>query len=294
MLALLLTVLAAFAGQTSFDKVRNGNKVKFDVAWTDSANHADQVTFALPAGAIEADREELTVLPRRELLDSVAEAVRAYGRTLSGVKLTVTIAHGGVQVTAAGTGDVKAAIAGAEAVRDSAMSKWLTDNAFFQLEGGELSFDHARLASGYAEVLAPVAAALREGTPSDRAFVERALAFVQAIPYEARLRQGGDPGYRRPIALLARNRGDCDSKAVLFLGILRAELPKLPLAVVYVPNHALTGVGLEKESGDKDFSLDGVHLLYAEPVGPAMAPLGAKVPKDHKISKGEGRLVPTL
>ena len=116
---------------------------------------------------------------------------------------------------------------------------------------------------------------------------------MQTIPYEARKRKGGDPGYRRPLALLSRNRGDCDSKSVLFLALVHGRLPDLPLAVVYVPEHALVGIGLDGERGDRTFRDDGVRYIYAEPVGPALHPLGETAPEDRKAAKkGVVRAVP--
>jgi hypothetical protein len=123
--------------------------------------------------------------------------------------------------------------------------------------------------------------------------VEKALSFVQSIPYEARKKKGGDPGYRRPLALLSRNRGDCDSKSVLFLAVVRAGLPDVALSVIYVPEHALTGVAMPAESGDRSFKADGIEFLYAEPVGPALHGLGEPADANKKAGKkGEVRIVP--
>lgn len=282
----------AHAAQTSFDKARAGNTVKFDVAWSTDDGKADHISFRLPAAAVDADRDELTYLPRDEMYTYAAEAVRAYGRTLPDVRVTATVRDNGLRIDVSGTGDVHAALAGAERARDDATDRWLADHGFSHFGRNTLGFDHAALAARYAPALRPVAEALRDGATSDRALAERALAFVQSIPYEKRTLKGTDPGYRRPIALLARNRGDCDSKAVLYLAILRAALPDVPLAVVYVPNHALTGVGIPPAPSDAVFKRDGARFVYAEPVGPSMLPFGAKVPRGHRVGKGEARTVP--
>lgn len=286
MLALL--VAAALAGpetQTRFDLVRAESAWTFSYAWRDADQARDHVEFRLPARALEADAEEQTWFPRRAMYEAVAQEVRRYGRSLHGVRLAVQIDHGAIDIRASGAGDVKGALDRALSVRDEATDAWLADHGFTRTEDGAVTFDHARFVVEYADDLAPVARALRAGTDTDRAFVERALSFVQSIPYEARKRKGGDPGYRRPLALLSRNRGDCDSKTVLFLAIVHAELPKLPLAVIYVPGHALAGVGLEREKGDKSFVEDGVRYLYAEPVGPAQNPVGVPRREDRRAGK---------
>jgi hypothetical protein len=266
----------AFAGpeaQTAFEVTEGTEAWRFDVAWR-GPDGKDAVTFELPAAALGADREEETWLPRRELNEAIEKGVRQWARELDGVKVTVDSGPAGVQLKASGRGDVRGAMKEADGVMEAAMDEWLAANSFTRLSDGSVSFDHAGLVLDYADDLRPVAAALRAGTQDDRAFVGRALSFVQSIPYEARKRKGGDPGYRRPLALLSRNRGDCDSKSVLFLAIVHAELPELPLAVVYVPGHALVGVGLPKAKGEKTFRAEGVTYVYAEPVGPAQAPLG--------------------
>ncbi len=252
--------------------------------------HVAEVAFDLPAAALAADREEETWLVRKELNAHVEKAVRQWGKTLKGVKVQVVGDGGALDLRVSGTGDVRGALREASGVVESATDEWLGAHRFTRLDDGSVSFDHATLVTDYDDDLRPVAEALRAGTTGDREFVERALSFVQSIPYEARKRKGGDPGYRRPLALLSRNRGDCDSKSVLFLAIVHAELPAVPLSVVYVPGHALVGVGLPKESGDRSFSSEGIKYLYAEPVGPAQLPLG-EVGKGHTRGR-EVRAVP--
>jgi hypothetical protein len=281
------------AAQRGFDLVKGETTWDFSYRWRDGGDGAQQVAFSLPASAMAADQDEVTWLQRRELNEEVAKAIRQWGKGQGDVTITAKVEKGGIQIGASGpAGDARSALKEAAEVRDRATDEWLAANDFFRMEGGDISFDHAALVSEYADELAPVAKALREGTTSDRAFVERALSFVQSIPYEARKKNGGDPGYRRPLALLSRNRGDCDSKAVLFLGIVKAELPRVPLAVVYVPGHALTGVGLEADGDDREFKVDGQRFVYAEPVGPALFPLGEPA-KENKNAwkKGEVQIV---
>jgi hypothetical protein len=292
MLLLLWGVVGARAekGQADFRSEPHGNMTAYEVAWSDTSGR-HEVEFELPSDEVRADRQEETWLPRRDMLEAAARAVRQYGRDVPRVKITAQIEDGGLRIAAEGTGDVRGALQQAEVVRDEAIDAWMAQNRFTRMKDGSLSFDHAALVVDYTDDLDGVASALRQGTGSEREFVERALSFVQAIPYEARKRKGGDPGYRRPLALLARNRGDCDSKSVLFLALVHAELPSVPLAVLYVEDHALVGVGLEEEPGEKSFSFEGQRFLYAEPVGPAQLPLGGKVPAAHRKGRAEVRVV---
>ncbi|MFT4626338.1 MAG: hypothetical protein ACI8PZ_005015 [Myxococcota bacterium] len=279
------------AAQTGFEVVEQGASLDFDFRWRDKSGGPDKVAFSLPSAAMAADREEVTWLKRRDMNEAVVKAVREWGRTVKGVKISAEVKNGGIAIGASGAG-ARAALKQAGNVRDAAMDEWLAENDFTRMKSGDLSFDHASLAAKYAPQLAPVANALAEGTESDRAFVARALEFVQSIPYEARKKNGGDPGYRRPVSLLERDRGDCDSKAVLFLAVVRARLPSVPLAVVYVPGHALTGVGLPEGKDDRTFKVDGTEFIYAEPVGPALFKLGEPAKENRKAGKkGEVRVL---
>jgi hypothetical protein len=161
----------------------------------------------------------------------------------------------------------------AQAAAKSALDTYLSRHRYTELRGGDIAPDHARLAAEYADDVRPVAAALAVGAPDARTFVARALAFVQAIPYESG-KAGADKGYRRPLSVLARNKGDCDSKSTLFLALVRSAHPGLGAVVVYVPNHAFAGVALDPVGGDRSFARDGVRYVGVEPVGPARIPVG--------------------
>jgi len=270
----LLWPTLALAKQTSFERVETAKRWSFDVGWRDDAGRYE-VHYAVDRDLIDGDRAELTFLPRRQLNQHAVAAIEAYGATQRNVTVTASIERGGVRIGVSGPPDAaRAALAEAEAVRDRSIDAWLADNRFFRMASGSLSFDHARLVGDYAPGLTPVAAALTEGVGKRRQAISQVLSFVQSIPYEKRTRKGDDPGYRRPLALLFRNRGDCDSKAVLFLGLLRADNPKLPMAMVYIPGHALVGLGITPRPGDTTLEHDGQTYVLAEPVGPAEHALG--------------------
>src|SRR5260370_1008768 len=85
----------------------------------------------------------------------------------------------------------------------------------------------------------------------DRAKIALALSFFQEIPYavlEDKQRRGGDllPGP----ALLAQNRGDCDSKAVALAAVLTEYSRWRKLAIVTMPGHAILAVHLPAQEVD--------------------------------------------
>ncbi len=109
----------------------------------------------------------------------------------------------------------------------------------------------------------------------DRDRIALALGFFEQIPYvdlEDKLHRGGDflPGP----ALLAQNRGDCDSKAVALAAVLKTFTRLRKLAVVTMPGHAILAVDLPAQEGDWTVRSGARRYVALEVSGPAMAPIG--------------------
>lgn len=124
---------------------------------------------------------------------------------------------------------------------------------------------------------------------NDRARIALALAFFQEVPYavlEDKERRGGD--FLPAAALLAQNRGDCDSKAVALAAVLRTYAPWRKLVVVTMPEHAILAVDLPAEPGDWTIRGQARQYVALEAAGPAMAPIGRVGPHTAKYLK-EGR-----
>ena len=78
--------------------------------------------------------------------------------------------------------------------------------------------------------------------------------------------------YRRPLSLLGRNRGDCDSKVVLYLSLMKAAYPRLDSGIVQIKGHAYGALDI---SGDgRTIKVGKERWLVVEPVGPAVVPMG--------------------
>lgn len=299
LLLLLCFVFGAQAEQTQFKKDEGGRKTEFKVGWKDGEGKGHKVDFELPTDDIEADLKKTTGFPKKRANNVVEEAIRDYtGSLKNGVELGVQEdGEGGLSLRATGPTKkaIQKALAGAQRVQKETLDRFIEKNDFFWLTPDLLSYDHAGLVVEYTDALRPLARALHDGVKSDRRFIELALSFVQSIPYEKTKRNGDDPGYRRPLALLSRNRADCDSKVVLLLGLLRAEMPRLQAAVVYIPGHAFAGVGIDPERGDSTFKTKGETFVVVEPVGPSLYPIGQGPGKNiRKIGKGGSavRVVP--
>jgi tRNA threonylcarbamoyladenosine modification (KEOPS) complex Pcc1 subunit len=144
--------------------------------------------------------------------------------------------------------------------------------------------DHNRFAKESAEYLFSwldaSLQALADKRSDPRAVANYLLGFVQSIPYHAlrskdRLRGAG---YLTPIQVIRNNLGDCDSKTTLIASALKTLFPRLGIAIVYVPNHALLALRLPAQGNDESITIMGANWLLAEPTGPALYPLGKAAP----------------
>lgn len=140
----------------------------------------------------------------------------------------------------------------------------------------------------------PVARALA-ATPeipnTDRARIELALGFFQQVPYaqlEDKGRRGGD--FLPAPALLAQNRGDCDSKGVALAAVLRSYTPGRKLVMVTMPGHAILAADLPSAPSDVAIRSDGRQYVALEVAGPAMAAVGQVGATTSRLLK-EGREV---
>jgi len=109
------------------------------------------------------------------------------------------------------------------------------------------------------------------------------LSFVQSIPYstlESRLTSSGD-GFSPPAKLLWENQGDCDSKMTLTATILRALMPRIAMAMIYIDQHAFIGIAIPAMADEVSIEYRGINYLLAEPAGPALYPLGSLAPESE-------------
>jgi hypothetical protein len=282
MLLLLFAAPKARAEQTHYQVDRGTLTWSFELRWTDHKGKERAASFRLPRAPIELDLKEPLRFPIREATRSVVNDVKAWAETeLERVRLQVwATGDGGIRMRAHST-DAKAArkaLKRAAEVRDLALARVLDQHGFVMLDRG-IAPDHATHAVEYAAALEPLVEALGGSLRIPRRFANRALSFVQSIPYErASLKKDR---YRRPLSLLGRNRGDCDSKATLFLALMRQAYPDIDTALFYIREHALVGLNLEPKAEDTTLRANGRTWVLAEPVGPREVAVG-KIDKRSK------------
>ena len=290
LLAFMLGVpFTAQAKQTRFEIVKQSKQWSFDVHWKDHGLKPHRVEFSLPEARIQNDLSVPLRFDQRAANLEVVRAINAYGETFQNVQLKARMNPAGkLDVRARGpVGPTQKAMNGVKRVQTDAMQSYMKRNGFAKLKGKVIP-NHVRYVRLYAQQVAPLARAMGAGDLNRRQFAARALSYVQSIPYE-KGRNGSDKGFRPPLSVLAQNRGDCDSKAVLYLALLRAAHPKTETAMVYMKGHAFVGLGIPVRQGDVGFSVRGEEWLIAEPVGPAQTPLGDAA-RHSKRKARQGRI----
>ena len=116
------------------------------------------------------------------------------------------------------------------------------------------------------------------------------LAFVQNIPYsplESRISSSG-AGFNPPAKIIWENQGDCDSKMTLTATLLRALMPRIDMAMIFIDQHAFIGIAIPPKAGEITVKDKGITYVLAEPTGPALYPLGEVAP-ESELAINQGR-----
>jgi len=285
-LALVLTSPAM--AKNKVQTTKGSSTWTFNVQWTDIKGKKRKLKYSLPAKTIGKDIDRRLKFNRGAANHRIVEAINAYGKKLKGARIKAKQVKGEIKIEGSGSpSKLKKAKAELPKVQEKALNTFMRRNGWTRLDG-KIIPNHASHAARYADDVLPLAKALGADTLSQRDFAEKAIGFVQAIPYDIR-KDGRDKGYRRPLSVLARNRGDCDSKATLYLALLKAAHPDLESGFVYIKGHAYVGLGLKVRPNDFTFEADGRDWVIAEPVGPAMMPVGKAGPKSERKAK-HGRI----
>ena len=175
--------------------------------------------------------------------------------------------------------EIEQAIAAAQRRAEAAARSAIADQNYAQHDARTVRPDYAGIARAGADDLAgalPAFQGLIQGLDR-RAAINRLLAFFQSIPYDpltSRSSGGDGAGFALPVALLARNRGDCDTKSVAFASVLHRLFPGAPIGLLLLDDHALIALDMPARDGDRTIAAYGRRWVLAEPVGPRLAKLG--------------------
>ena len=128
----------------------------------------------------------------------------------------------------------------------------------------------------YEKRMSIVSDAIRKKDLSDRELLEKALNFLQSIPYDTLQNRDLESftGFLPAYSLLDKNIGDCDSKSVALLSIAKTLAPQIESIMVLIPKHAFLAFAVPAKLEDQTILYQGKRYVVAEVAGPAVLPLG--------------------
>ena len=263
----------SFGKQVDHAVKKGTEKWTFDVKWEMPNGKIQKAHFVLDADLVKEDLEEPLYFQSKKASQYQAKKINQWAKKQKGVKIKATARRGKVYISASGSNGkkVRQKLKEAKKISTQAEKEYLRKNGYTKIKGG-IAPDHLRHVKSASDDLRSLVKALGGRTKDPRVFARKALAFTQSIPYE---RRGLKPDkYRRPLSTLGRNKGDCDSKVVLFLALMHEAYPDMDLAIVYISGHAFAAVGLDPKKGDVKFKAKGKQWIAVEPVGPAKMRIG--------------------
>lgn len=275
------------AEQTKFSRQALTDTVQFNYEWLDQQRNRQTLTFALNQQDIArlptTQRNYQPAIAQRHVVVSLFRHARTYNP--KDVRIDIKPHKDDISIEVS-TRFPEKLLEYKQQMREQesiAFQEYLYKNYYEQyktkLNEKAIKPDHLRYVSESTGALIPLSQALYEklNASSDaREYINLLLAWLQSIPYSTltdRVTTNG-AGFLPPISLLNQNKGDCDSKTVLAAAIIRAFLPRVPMRMIFLRNHALLAVSLNVGNNDESIMVDGIPYVLMEPTGPAKMVLG--------------------
>lgn len=284
----IVSIIALMLSSFSFAdnqllKTRQGNDVNFYYNWP-SPEGQNEIGFVLKVGQVSDSFYDFKAPTQAELNNNVYKAVRD--------QLPNTGVYAKDIVLIQKQDSIVAGLGGAHTPKEiESINKFLVntikqsraqfykERRFIQDENW-LLLDYKSISAEYKPKMAPIAEAFRtrniQRFDDIRVVINDILSFYQSIPYDKlQTREIGDSefGFSTPLKLLYQNRGDCDTKLVALNSTLK-NLYNVKTIAVAVPEHIFIGFKMTVQPGDDYIVYEGQKYVLAEPVGPAIQPIG--------------------
>ena len=283
-LAFCLLGAPAMAQQVAFSQHTAADEVVCSYRYRDFQRTEQSLDFRLPAREVEAAmrafRDYSLVGLNQHIETAIAEAARKAGVT---VNISVA-ADGSRSVKFRGPSDrVERLERGMPDVLEHARTDYL-GRYWRRHEGDYVYIDYAAAVRQAMPAMRPLAMAFARRSPGqdERAMLQRALSFLQTIPYDelTEVRRFGGVDFAPAAALLKINAGDCDSTSVAIAALVKLMLPERAAIIVRSRpaglrvEHALAMADLPPREGDATLRFDGRLFVALEASGPDQAAVG--------------------
>lgn len=187
-----------------------------------------------------------------------------------------------IQIKGKDQNAVDQAIKVLEQTKQQSYSNYLANGYFYLLQlpnrQAVVIPDHAKFLQLSLDELTPVAKAFTDqyGRNNIRQIANKLALWIQRIPYQdlSDRQESAGAGFSPPLQLLYDHRGDCDSKAVLFAGVMKIIFPNSQFRIVYFRDHAVIAAQIPAVKNEKAIEIDGVKYLLIDVTGPLELPIG--------------------
>lgn len=287
LLVFILSAGSAAADQLYFRKDTSGDSISLSYRWLDQLQREQSLEFAFSKQMYDEQYHNTTQYQADIAQRYVYVAMMKQVRKIDPKQARIDIRQLGDQISVSVRSRNPENIEKYQHLmaqeQDHAFGQYLYDH-YYALHENHLGMqgvipDHLRYIAESDAILLPVAQAIYDKleTNSDtRAYINLLLSWIQTIPYDTlqnRLSSNG-AGFANPVELLVNNLGDCDSKATLMATLMRALLPNMSIAIVYLPNHALLAINLGFQTSDNTVDVNGIPHILLDPTGPAQLTMG--------------------
>jgi hypothetical protein len=290
------------AKQINFSKQLDGDNYRFNYQWLDHEKQQQSMSFLLTKPALFERFRMLKTYQNEFAQKTIMRTVKKRLRKepLEGAQAFFLQQNGKTVIQVKGLEDEKVAHAYKKVkdIEQEAIGQYLKKNyyQFFTTpeQQSGVKVNHTSVANDSVadfKELKPIILD-KVSIQNIRKVTNFILAFVQSIPYatlESRITSSG-AGFNPPAKLLWENQGDCDSKMTLTATMLRALMPRIEMAMIYIEQHAFIGIAIPANAGEMTIDHQGVSYLLAEPTGPALYKLGALAP-ESELAVNQGRYV---
>jgi hypothetical protein len=288
-----------YAEQLRFAKKEQNDHYLFSYQWIDQQGITQNIEFLLAKTAIfDRFRNFRTFKPemaKHVINNALQKKLRAIPIKDVIINFNKNTTDGEIEIRGRSSEAVNAAYTKIYQLKAELNNQYLVDNYYQNFithdQINAVKPDHARFANIASADLKPIKPVILEkfSIKNIRKITNYVLGFVQSIPYstlESRVTASG-AGFNPPLKLLWENQGDCDSKVVLTVAILRSLMPRIKMILVFIDNHALIGIEVPVQADDQTIVIDDISYVLAEPTGPRLFNLG-KLAQVSELAVGNG------
>ena len=298
----LLLPIAIKAEQIRFNKQQQEEHYTFNYQWLDHNKQQQVMSFDLSKPALFERFRMLRPYQAENAQKTILRSVRKVikNEPLKGAQAIFKQQDGKMVIQVKGLDDESVALAyqKVQEIEKEATDVFFKTNYFEPFithdNVSAIKLDHVSIANDSVadfKTLKPIILE-KVSIQNIREVTNFVLSFVQGIPYstlESRVSSSG-AGFNPPAKLLWENQGDCDSKVTLTAAILRALMPRIEMAMIFIDQHAFIGIAIPANAGEMTIEHQGVNYLLGEPTGPAQYSLG-KIAPDSELAVNQGRYV---